>query len=134
MIANLRWFSERRFLRGAFSAVGVILSRNPGFQRERITYQFLDHDRQRHGGTGPIWNRYRDNAVIVFYRPDQSRQERRPEHVVVPPVQPPLDTDAEGPARSRRPRKYDSLKSGRFWVARVGPKIECLRIAYPVGA
>ena len=70
LLANLRWFFEQRFLRGAYYAIGTISKRDPGLFRNGIVYQFLDHDEQRHGGYGPLWGRGRDNAVFVFYQPN----------------------------------------------------------------
>ncbi len=70
LLGNLRWFSERRFLRNAYRALAAISTKDPGFLRRGITYQFLDHENQRRGGQGPLWGHQHDNAAIIFYRPE----------------------------------------------------------------
>lgn len=69
LIVNLRWFVERLFLRRSYYTVGTLLTRDPGFLRRGITYQFIDHKGERRGGAGPIWGRGQDNSVLVLYDP-----------------------------------------------------------------
>lgn len=70
LLINVQWFSERQFLRSAYWAFSLISTRGSGFPQRETTYQFLDHNGQRIGGRGPLWGHQRDNAAIVFYRPD----------------------------------------------------------------
>lgn len=67
---NLRWFAERRFLHKSYSSLGVISSRNPGFHRQEIVYEFRDHNLDRRGGRSPLGRLGTDNAAIVFFKPD----------------------------------------------------------------
>jgi len=69
LILNLRWLSERRFLPGSHVTLGQIVSRDPGFVRAGITYQFFDDENERRGGHGPFKRETTDNAVLVFYDP-----------------------------------------------------------------
>ena len=69
LMANLRWFNEQRILGRSYATVAPILGRDPGFFRRGISYQFLDQNRERRGGQGPLWGRGKDSAVIVFYNP-----------------------------------------------------------------
>jgi len=66
----LRWFEERKFLRVARFTFGSILRRNSGFVRSDTTYQFLDQNGERRGGSGPLPNDSKDNLVLVLYRPN----------------------------------------------------------------
>jgi len=70
LLASLRWFTERRILRRSRYTIGTPLSRDPGFFRRGITYQFWDTKRERRGGRGPLWGRGNDNAVLVLYDPN----------------------------------------------------------------
>jgi hypothetical protein len=75
LVVGLRWFSERRILSRSRYTVGILLTRDPGFLRRGITYQYWDNERDRRGGQGPLWGRGSDNAVLVLYdpkNPDQS--------------------------------------------------------------
>jgi len=70
LLASLRWFGERRFLRSSRFTIGAILGRDPGFFRRGITYQFRDHQGDRRGGSGPLKGEsVNDNAVLVLYNP-----------------------------------------------------------------
>jgi hypothetical protein len=70
LIVNLHWFVERLFLRRSYYTVGTLLSRDPGFLRRGITYQFIDHKGERRGGAGPLWGRGQDNSILVLYDPN----------------------------------------------------------------
>ena len=75
LVASLRWFAERRILSRSRYTVGILLTRDPGFLRRGITYQYWDNNHDRQGGQGPLWGRGTDNAVLVLYdpkNPDQS--------------------------------------------------------------
>jgi len=75
LVASLRWFTERRILSRSRYAIGILLTRDPGFLRRGITYQYWDNKHDRQGGQGPLWGRGSDNAVLVLYdpkNPDQS--------------------------------------------------------------
>jgi hypothetical protein len=69
LILSLRWLSERVFLPGSHVTVGQILSRDPGFVRAGITYEFFDDHHERRGGRAPLRSMGTDNAVLVFYNP-----------------------------------------------------------------
>ena len=69
LLLNLRWFTERRFLSSSYQSIATILSKDPGFFRAGIAYQFLDNEMNRRGGRGPLWGAGNDNAVVVFYNP-----------------------------------------------------------------
>jgi len=70
LLASLRWFGERRFLRRSRFALGTILGKDPGFFRRGITYQFFDHRGERRGGRGSLKGGSEgDNAVLVLYDP-----------------------------------------------------------------
>ncbi len=69
LMANLRWFVERRFLRRSHYTIGTILGKDPGFFRRGVTYQFFDHRGERRGGRAPLGNGAKDNAVLVLYDP-----------------------------------------------------------------
>jgi hypothetical protein len=67
---NLRWFAERRVLHKSYSSLGVISSRNPGFHQPEVIYEFRDHNSDRRGGRSQLGRSGTDNAVIVFFKPD----------------------------------------------------------------
>ncbi|MFZ0734093.1 MAG: hypothetical protein WAM79_17360 [Candidatus Sulfotelmatobacter sp.] len=67
LIASLRWFVERCFLRRARYTIGTIIGRDQGFIHSGVAYQFLDHQHERRGGHGPLRGRESDNAVLVLY-------------------------------------------------------------------
>jgi hypothetical protein len=69
LLLNLRWFTERQFLRSSHHGIATVLSRDPGFFRSGITYQFLDAEMSRRGGRGPLWGQGNDNAFVVLYDP-----------------------------------------------------------------
>ena len=69
LIANLRWFVERLFLRRSRYSIGTMLGRDPGFFHRGITYQFRDDKGERRGGRGPLWGSERDNAALILYDP-----------------------------------------------------------------
>ena len=68
LLASLRWFTERRFLRFSRIAFGSILAIDPGFFQQGLTYQFFDQQGERRGGRGPL-SAPGDNAVLVLYWP-----------------------------------------------------------------
>lgn len=70
LMVTLQWFVERRVLHRSHYTVGTLLSRDPGFFRRGITYQFRDDKGERRGGSGPLWGRGNDNAVLVLYDPN----------------------------------------------------------------
>jgi hypothetical protein len=75
LVVSVRWFAERRILSRSHYTVGILLTRDPGFLRRGITYQYWDNKHDRQGGQGPLWGRGSDNAVLVLYdpkNPDQS--------------------------------------------------------------
>lgn len=71
LLTSLRWFTERRFLRSSRIAFGSILSVDPGFFRQGLTYQFFDQQGERRGGRGPLSSPV-DNAVLVLYWPNDA--------------------------------------------------------------
>jgi hypothetical protein len=71
LLASLRWFTERRFLRRSRIAPGSILAIDPGFFRQGLTYQFFDQQGERRGGKGPLI-KPNDNTVLVLYWPSDA--------------------------------------------------------------
>jgi len=70
VLVTLHWFVERRVLHRRHYTIGTLLTRDPGFFRRGITYQFRDNKGERRGGRGPLWGHGNDNAVLVLYDPD----------------------------------------------------------------
>ena len=70
LLANFRWFSERRFLQGSRFTIGTVLSAGSDSNRRWVTYQFFDAKRERRGGREHVWTVSYGNAVLVLFNPN----------------------------------------------------------------
>jgi len=70
LLANLRWFSERRILCSSHFTVGTVVGAGESSNRRWVTYQFFDASRDRRGGREYVWTRSYGNAVLVLFNPN----------------------------------------------------------------
>jgi hypothetical protein len=69
LLANVRWFSERRFLQHSRFTIGTVVSAGSDSSRRWVTYQFFDTKRERRGGREHVWSVSSGNAVLVLFNP-----------------------------------------------------------------
>ncbi|HEY4842033.1 MAG TPA: hypothetical protein VIH78_08695 [Terriglobales bacterium] len=76
LLICLGWVDECRVLRGARPTLAPISWMQSGLGYQRLTYEFFDRNEDRYGGyTGSFGGRH-ENAVVVFYKPDNPNHNR----------------------------------------------------------
>ncbi len=76
LLMCLGWVDECRSLRGTQVTLAPISGMQSGLSYQRLTYEFLDRNDDRYGGyTRSFWGKP-ENAVVVFYKPNNPNQNR----------------------------------------------------------
>ncbi|MFZ1916965.1 MAG: hypothetical protein WAU58_05285 [Terriglobales bacterium] len=72
----LGWADECRVLRGARMTLAPISGMQSGLGYQRLTYEFLDRNGDRYGGYTRSFLGRSENAVVVFYKPNNPNHNR----------------------------------------------------------
>jgi len=76
LLMCLGWVDECRVLRGAQITLAPISGMQSSLSYQRLTYEFLDRNDDRYGGYTHSFLGKPENAVVVFYKPNNPNHNR----------------------------------------------------------